>query len=141
MKLNFDCIRDILLRIEENTGYRKSCYFYDLDLFDAIPGQYNVEPYQVSLSKDYDNDVLLYHLRYCINAKLLIIPERSDSDRITIEDLTPSGHDFLASIRKKSNWETIKAVADQVGSRSLPTLSSIASQVIAAIIKQHLDLS
>ncbi len=56
-------------------------------------------------------------------------------------DLTPDGHSFLANIREPSNWEKIKTVGHKLGCTSLPTLSNIASQVVAALIKQYLKLS
>ena len=33
MRLNMDCVRDILLCVEENTGLRKSCLFVDISPF------------------------------------------------------------------------------------------------------------
>lgn len=141
MRLNFDCVRDILLCIEENTDLRNQCIFFDLELITAFPSPDSTpSPYQMKLSEKYGNDTVLYHINYCCAAGLLSLSESQESDRTIVEDLTPDGHSFLANIREASNWEKIKKVAAKAGSTSLPALSSIASQVIAAIIKQCLCL-
>ncbi len=144
MRLNFDCVRDILLCVEENTDLRHLCAFVDIETYQQSnfsDEQPEIQPYQKALMQKYDNDTIIYHIYYCNAAGLLLFPEVSEPDRIDIEDLTPDGHSFLANIREPSNWEKIKTVGHKLGCTSLPTLSNIASQVVAALIKQYLKLS
>lgn len=139
MRLNFDCVRDILLCVEENTDLRHLCVFVDIETYQQsnfFDEQPDIQPYQETLMQKYDNDTIIYHIRYCNTAGLLLSSPKSAD--IVIEDLTPDGHSFLANIREPSNWEKITNVAHKLGCTSLPTLSNIASQVVAALIKQYL---
>lgn len=52
-----------------------------------------------------------------------------------IEDLSPSGHQFLADIRSDNNWNKTKSIAKSVGASSLTAIKEIATNVIAELIK------
>ena len=51
MRLNPDCIRDILLTVEENTGYRESMLYESNQEFARL--------------KKYSEDVVRYHMKQC----------------------------------------------------------------------------
>ncbi|QEY33725.1 DUF2513 domain-containing protein [Caproiciproducens galactitolivorans] len=123
MKLNPDCIRDILLAVEENTGYRK-----ELQISRALP-----LPEQL---QKYDFETVAYHAKQCIMAGLLVKGHPFLRVEIPIADLTPAGHDFLANIRADTNWNRVKQKAKSVGSESLSILIQIASQVITSMLTQ-----
>lgn len=144
MRLNIDCVRDILLCVEENTTIRKMCLFVDLGLpeIDSFLGN-DIAPqqYQTALMEHYENDILIYHVQYCIDSELISISDISDAQHIYIRDLTPTGHNFLADIRENNNWNNVKNIASKVGSTSFSALSSIASELITSLIKQQFKLS
>ena len=142
MKLNMDCVRDILLCIEEHTGLRKFCCFVDLNFSETIEFlgiEKSLPDYQQELLKKYDNDTLIYHINYCIKADLIAPTQASNIYSITIQDLTVSGHNFLCNIRENQNWKTIKKIAGNVGSTSLSSLTAIASEVISNLIKTQFN--
>lgn len=137
MRLNIDCIRDILLCVEENTSLRKLCVFVDSELCKAATFACDIqEPanYQLELLEKYDNDTLIYHVFYCIKAGLLSESDHSDSCTIWIEDLTPDGHDFVANIRSRKNHTWLKNAATKIGSESLPVLMQIAAEHVLSQI-------
>lgn len=139
MKLNLDCIRQILLCVEDNTGLRKCCFFIDSGLeesqniigSDLIP----LPDYQTKLLKDFSNDEVIYHVGYCVEAELLSTNTSLGLYQTVITDLTPKGHDFLENIRDNKVWSGIKSVASKVGSKSLDSIIQIASNVITQLIK------
>ena len=57
----------------------------------------------------------------------------------TIIDLSPSAHEFLANIRKDTNWNKTKSIAKTVGSFSITALKEISVQVIASAISANFN--
>lgn len=143
MKLNLDCIRDIMLCIEDNTDLRQCCCFIDTSLNEAMEFADEIEhpkDYQLKLLKKYSNNELIYHVHYCIKADLITVSDQSDVYMLIIEDLTPKGHDFLAHIRPKTAWEKFIEIAEPLGALSVPDLTKIAANVVAAGIKDHFNI-
>lgn len=105
MKINLDCVRDVMLCVEANTGLHQRCYFIDYALNSAqeFVGDLSPTPdYQAELEKKYHNEELLYHLKYCIESGLLSVDGPVGLYQTWVCDLTPKGHDFLANIRSKT---------------------------------------
>lgn len=126
MKLNPDCIRDILIVVEENSSFSN---FLFSETFS------NSE-----ISKKYDWETILYHIRQANESGLLLDTRFFTGGSFAITDLSPKGHQFLADIREEQNWNKTKKIANKVGSTSLAALTSIASSVISAAINRHLGL-
>lgn len=128
MKLNPNCIRDILIAVEENTGYHTY-----LD--------YPSEREQCPSLSTYEDEEIKYHIYQCYKSGLIELRGKEDlSGNIEISDLTPAGHSFLANIRSDNVWNNVKMISTKVGSTSLSALTQIASGVISAIIKSQLGL-
>ena len=128
MKLNPDCVRDILLTAEENCDFLSPWDFHKGDSIDRL--------------NSYSHEEIAYHIRQCELSRLLEAVEYCDGgDWITITDLTPDGHKFLADIRSDTVWKDVKEVSQKVGSSSLSSLSKIATGIISAIIKSHLGIT
>ena len=145
MRLNMDCVRDILLCVEENTDLRRYCRFLDLHYESTaqyVSGEI-LEPadYQKALFEKYPNDVLAYHIRYCIDCDLIIECEGSSMYCIFISDLTPEGHDFLANIRTDTVWNKVKESSAKVGVDSLPVIIQIATATVKQLVKNQLGIT
>jgi hypothetical protein len=144
MKLNLDCVRQILLCVEENTGLRQYCFFIDSGLEEGVTmiGDTPIPPpdYQVNLLKKFANDELIYHINFCAEADLLSVDGSLGLYQTVIADLTPKGHDFLENIRDNKIWSGIKGVAEKVGSTSLDAIIQISSNVITQLIKTQFGL-
>lgn len=82
MKLNPDCIRDILISVELNTDSQKYL-LYPLEL-DKCP----------NLSSYSDNEIR-YHLNQCARSDLIFAQKEDLAGNIRIMDLTPHGHELL----------------------------------------------
>lgn len=125
MKLNPDCIREILLTIENNSGFKRTTVFSADET--ASPSKIN-----------YSMDEIAYHIRQCLMSDLIFGVNFYDcGSNITVSDLTPKGHEFLENIRSDKIWKGTKEIAHKIGSVSLNALTSIASNVITELIKSH----
>lgn len=128
MRLNPDCIRDILLSVEETTRI-DVMYIYELN-----------ERAGTRLGM-YDNEEIRYHVRQCDMAGLITgYQEWNGGEYIKIHDLKPAGHEFLANIRSDSVWNKTKKIAAEIGVGSLQAIVQIAGAVITEIIKAQLGL-
>lgn len=126
MKLNPDCIRDILLYVEENTSLKEQLFLNNFDLPDQ-------------LSK-YDPDELMYHIKQAELSNLIVMRCWYLNGGCAIKYLHPDGHQFLTNVREDSNWNRTKEIAKSAGSNSLDALKQIATGVISSIIKAQLGV-
>ena len=145
MRINMDCIRDILLCVEENTGLRQRCFFVSYAYFEVqeILGGKPIAPmqYQLDLESRYDNDELIYHLKYCMEAGMIVSAGNIPAYQNWIADLTPKGHDFIANIRSNSVWEKVKKACIQIGISSIDVIPEVAKSYALQTAAQFLGLS
>lgn len=139
VKLNPDCIRDILIYVEDNTGYSKNAVFRNVFYEMDDPTEFTLEHPSYALIEKYGSDVLYYHIDYCEKAGL-IEDTINYADAFEVRDLTPFGHDFLSNIRDDSNWNRVKDISSSVGSKGLDALVQISSNVITTIIQSQFKL-
>ena len=121
MKLNPDCIRDILIMVEENSSFGKQVRYRCNEDFDNL--------------KSYTNEEVLYHIKQCELSDLLTKVNWFMGGSCLIHDLSPYGHEFLANIRSNNTWNKTKDISKKIGSNSLSTIIQIASNVISEMIK------
>lgn len=126
MKLNPDCIRDILICVEDLPSINYTMTF-DKDSIAA-----NL--------KKYSYDDVIYHLRQCELKGFFYKTSGSFNGEYTVFDLSPAGHEFLANVRSDNVWENVKAISSKIGSTSLTALTQIATGVITAMIKNQLGI-
>lgn len=129
MRLNPDCVRDILFYIEENTDYQ---YW---TTFPRSPQNFDIK-----LKNDYPANEILYHLELCEEYGYIVTPNSQPMGTIQVKRLSVSGHEFLENIRQDTNWNKTKEVAKKSGSTSIEILSNIASNLATALISKHLGL-
>jgi len=143
MRLNLDCLRDILLCIEEVADYRCPAVFVDTDsvklVGDHLGDHPKPPPYQQEFLHAYESNELMYHLRYCFHAGLIASDREPSGMQFFVRDLTPAGHELLNDIRSKTVFEKTKAIATELQAQSIPAFQKIASSVISAIIQAHLN--
>lgn len=123
MKLNPDCIRDILLTMEAHCKLEKEedsalMVFVGLDLSQLC-----------EILPDHSKEALAYTLSMLkqagyIKCEMLEI-ENGILDAYAT-DITFLGHQFLASIRDEDRWKGVKRIAGKVGDFSLKMVSAAA---------------
>ena len=121
MRLNPDCIRDILLIVEKYATYSN-------DVEQEIVFQ--------ELEDTYNHEEILYHIRQC-EASGLFLKVQYFFGGFSIVGLSPEGHQFVNDIRQDTNWNRTKEVAKNVGSTSLDVLKEISVQVISNLISNQ----
>ncbi len=120
MRLNPDCVRDVLMAVEANTSFRHVMEFEEE----------NFNRYQQF--KKYTFEEVAYHLVQCnLSGYFTQFREYTDCS-FAITDLSPKGHEFLANIRNDNNWKKIKDTAQKIGSFSLSILADIAKDLITS---------
>ena len=127
MRLNLDCIRDILLYVEEVATPRQPVFF-DSD------GEFQVDS---ALCK-YSLEEVQYHLNQCNLSGFFLKPNLDFGGCWIVIDLTPKGHEYLGSIRDSSNWKTVKERAAKIGVTTLNAAFQIANAVITEKITKGL---
>lgn len=127
MKLNPDCIRDVLITMENQP------FNHQTDFDDFVP-----------LLPSYSSDDIEYTCLKLKEAGFIRAVTSSDCEGdivVSLVDITYSGHQFLNDIRSDTVWNNVKEVSKKVGSHSVSAISQIATGVITAIIKAQLGLS
>ena len=125
MRLDLDCVRDILLELEElpldcHTPYS----------FPGSIARYGEDEVCYTLAK-------LSEGKY-INADVSRLPS-GQYDFYGIFDMTFGGHEFLAKIRDTGQWKNVKKGLSAVRNYSLSAISSVAEGVTAAAINAYLS--
>lgn len=126
MKLNPDCVRDILLYVEDNTDLTHFVSISPLQIPDEL--------------NQYSADEVMYHIKQAELSSLLIVNSWYYNGECLISYLLPEGHQFLANIREDANWSKTKDIAKSVGSNSLDAIKQIATGVITSLIQAKLNL-
>ena len=126
MKLNIDCVRDILLICEE---IPLNDYFSFNELSSRL--------------KQYDKDELTYNCLKLKEANYLSVVTKTHDCKATvvrINDITFQGHEFLNNIRSSKILERSKNVASKIGATSLQAFTQISTGIVLALIKSELGL-
>lgn len=126
MKLDHECVRNVLLTIEKAP--------YDALLLNYIAEQL----------PQYDENTLNYTLWKLteggmLAAEMEVFPGNSIPVPIWITAMTYQGHEFLDTIRDDTTWGKVKDTAKKAGVFSLKALGEIAQGVAQAAITSALQ--
>ncbi|WP_297711076.1 DUF2513 domain-containing protein [Dysosmobacter sp.] len=125
MKLNHDCVRDVLLAVEaapfENT--------YPEQLQSMLP-QYSEDELVYTCLKLDEAGYLNAQFDQYLGGHLVLC---------WIESMTFNGHEFLDTIRDDTNWGKVKDTAKKAGVFSMKALGQIAQGVAQAAITSALQ--
>lgn len=124
MKLNPDCVRDILMYYEEQTDGVKMVRFNCNNLSDTALDKYTPKELQ-------------YHFKQCEYSGFFMNVNNYLNGTTFFLDISPAAHEFLANIRSDNIWGKVKTTAKEIGSYSIKTPTQIASSVISSYITQQ----
>ena len=124
MKLNHECVRDLLLYLEDN-----------LNLDEVIDVR------SISLKKHNEDDVRysalkLYEIGF-LDAEIMVADGETE---VFISSSTWEGQKFLDNVRATIVWQKAKSIAGTLVSVSIGMMENIASQVLTNIISKQLGL-
>ena len=126
MKLNIDCVRDVLLEFEEFPIGN-----YNVSSFAKTVGKYGHENTLYTLAK-------LYEANY-INGDIAA-DEGGYYHCLVIYDITFQGHEFLSTIREPNIWQRLKDATLEGGTASLKVIGDIALEVAKLAVSKKLGL-
>ena len=118
MKLNQECVRDLLLYLEENLEANDIIDIKEIDL------NYSKEELFYTAQKLGE----AYYIDF--NAHTAFI------ENSTIKTITWDGHQFLDNIRDSEIWKKTKSASSKFASVSISFLGRIASEIITKMILQ-----
>ena len=124
MKLNQDCIRDLLLYLEENLKLNDYLSISNISLKN-----YSSEELLYTADKLYEAGYLKCSRKVYDNTDLMIF----------VSSITYSGHQFLDNIRDDKVFAKTKSILSGFKSISIDIISETASKVITNLINQQLN--
>ena len=122
MKLNPNCMRDILLYLEEH-----------LDISPELEYQ-EVSAYQLTDHLKYSIQEIVNTLLVLRDADFINLSTDGTLSEIDVYLITYSGYQFIESIRPKSVWEKVLSVGGHIGSFSIDLISQVAHETLTAMI-------
>ncbi|AUS03597.1 DUF2513 domain-containing protein [Paenibacillus larvae] len=123
MKLKHDCVRELLLTIEEEIPLNGALDEEDLLRFDRM--------------KEYSLDDVIYTTKMLQEAGYIDAKVETAKDGICfimVKSLTYSGHFFLDNIRDDGIWKEAKTRVSTMKSVSVDILSEVASSCVKSML-------
>ncbi|EUJ41960.1 DUF2513 domain-containing protein [Brochothrix campestris] len=118
MKLNHECVRDVLMAIEEQANTTLSLQSLN---FPTV----------------YTENEIIYTLEKLKEANFVNVTFKYASNKLyscRISSLTWDGHAFLDTIRDDTVWAKTKSATEKLTSVSLNMLSSIGSEIVVKLL-------
>lgn len=113
MKLNHECVRDVMLYLEENLQDMKIIYSKDINL------------------ENHEYSDIIYSLKKLADAGYIFITSITMENTTVVSAITWNGHQFLDTIRDVNIWEQTKSkVSKALSSASIEMLSAVALNLI-----------
>lgn len=124
MKLNYDCVRSVLLTVEKSKTIDEELNLNPLTvetIFEQLP--------------KYEDNVILYTIEKLkeagyINAALQFAAGHFIDGAVS--SITYSGHEYLDNIREPEVWRKVKAMLKNAGAITLPLISQAAQMLIGS---------
>ena len=135
MKMNIDCIRDIL-------SFIVNTQTVDDDL-SIVPIQVN-DIYDSEKLKNHSKQEIFYSLILLKEGGYILCTSSSYSNVVVLFEvirITYKGHTFYESIREQTVWEKTKSTAKNVGNHTLEFIESIAHDIAVEGVKTILSMN
>ena len=124
MKLNYDCVRSVLLTVEKSKTIDEELNLNPLaveTIFEQLPKYEDSEIlYTIEKLKEagYINAALHFAAGHFIDG--------------AVSSITYSGHEYLDNIREPEVWRKVKAMLKNAGATTLPLISQAAQLLIGS---------
>ncbi|MGG3737569.1 DUF2513 domain-containing protein [Aeribacillus pallidus] len=124
MRLNHDCVRDLLLELEDKLLLNDCFYLSQLRELDSF--------------KKYGEETCIYALLKLAEAGF-IIENHLEADNgiyeLSVSSITWHGHEFLDNIRDPKIWKKVKDAASNLASTSVTILAQLGWQAVMNYLK------
>lgn len=132
MKLNPDCVRDVMLALEEITGIN-----YDrIYRFVGV----NCRSLSSRFKEVYNEGEIAYTLVQLAESNYIKMSFQCDGNHLTVDMgnilyVTPKGHEFISQIQDKERWTTkIKPAVRLFGNVSLSVIEAVSKGATKAAL-------
>lgn len=122
MKLNYDCVRDVMLYLEENLIFGNPIRDTNINL------NYDIKEIRYSLLKLHEINYLDGSVSKYMNGDYSVITT----------DITFYGHKFIGEIQSDTIWDKTKSVSKDLGIQTINGITQIAGSVISGLILSKL---
>lgn len=126
MKLNPDCVRDVLLELEKQE-YDTRIHINDLT---KNLTQYSAEDVKYSCLKLFEGGYIYGKSTLVGNKHIPLVDD--------IFDITYKGHEFLNTIRPVSRWNKLKSIGITAGSFSLKLINDVGTKLALSEITEFI---
>lgn len=132
MKLDLNCMRDVLLYLEEWLVLDDDLNFHTLDISDLCKGgillKYHASDIAYTVIKLEEAGFITASIQY-VSGQIYWIG---------ISSLTFEGHQFLDTIRPASTWDKILSICDKTELKSIKTIMEISDILLPDTIRNAL---
>lgn len=137
MKLNHECVRDVLLAIENSQR------FFVNDENEIEKADLSPDDLYQELSKYSKEDIFYaaYNLEQAGFISMSIKWLNSIATYWSVSYMTFAGHEFLDNIRDEKRWKGIKKALPAIRNYSLEAIEAVASGMTSAAINAFLSRS
>ncbi|MBO5041049.1 MAG: DUF2513 domain-containing protein [Clostridia bacterium] len=139
MRINIDCLRDVLLYCINNLDYIENGYIWKCEVVE-LKDIYKSEDLQQYPKKDIMYSVLKLKESEYIKISCEQPKEATYINDCVIMDVTMKGHQFAETIKEPTVWEKTKSIANKVGNHTLHFLENLAHDVAVEIAKQTISV-
>lgn len=139
MRINIDCLRDVLLYCINNLDYIENGYIWKCEVVE-LNDIYKSEDLQQYPKKDIMYSVLKLKESEYIKTSCEQPKEATYINDCVIMDVTMKGHQFAETIKEPTVWEKTKSIANKVGNHTLHFLENLAHDVAVEIAKQSISV-
>lgn len=119
MKLDQDCVRELLLELEDKLTINNHLFLAALKKFDTF--------------EKFGEDTSVYCILKLIEAGFIkgnVSYAANELYTLSVSSITWEGHIFLDSIRDNKIWSKTKEITQQLSSVSMTLMSSIAKDLL-----------
>jgi hypothetical protein len=127
MKIDYECIRDVMLYLEDNLTINKDFSFGCLTSEQIISDLKNSELYT-----EQDVYYSIYNLSECGYIETTEIPY-GNTILFSVYNISYAGHEFISSIRHPKVWNYLKEKLSEVKIENIPTILKIVNTIISTI--------
>lgn len=125
MRLNYDCVRDVLLILESK----------------GLGVQTKATQLAEELKDKYSYDDVIYTVKKLFEDNLVSGNQSEGRHSAgTVKEITMKGHRFIDNIRSPKVWKEVTEAANSVGSVSLEILVNVASSVVTRLLSNILGI-
>jgi Hypothetical protein (DUF2513) len=124
MRLNHDCVRELLLELEEKLPLNQSLYLHQLRELDTF--------------EKYGEETCIYALLKLGEAGFIVENHMVADNQIyelAVSSITWHGHEFLDNIRDPKIWQKVKDATSNLASTSVTILAQLGWQAVINYLK------